>query len=138
MDRRALLFAAVLAITGSACSRGNPYSGRINKRFIYSPDLTHAAVVADHTLMQQRWLGAPKPVGKKTTLSMVRGEKPYIQRPATGPNPEIIFLAASCPSSDFSVKWVDNAHLQITVQGCTTANINEKKAQIADVSIDFM
>ncbi len=131
------LFAAALTIAASGCSKGNPYAGQINKHFLYSPDRTHAAVVVDRTLMQERWLRSRKTVGKETILSLVRAEKPYTERPSTSPNPEMVFLTASCPNSDFSVTWADNSHLDVAVEGCTTGNLKEKKAQVADVSINY-
>src|SRR5690348_5994323 len=129
MDRnKTLLFAAMLTITGFACSSGKPYTAQRNVQFAFSPDRKYEAVVRDRTLMQKRWLRAPQSVGKETTLSMIRNGDAYT---ATGPSPETTFLTASCPSSDFSIKWADNSHLAVTVQGCPTANITDKKAQIA-------
>jgi hypothetical protein len=131
-----LLFGVVVTVIACACSRSSHVT-RMEKKFIFSPDRTYSLVLTDSTVLHRQWLFA-QAQRRETTLSIVRGEHPLTERPATGPNPERTFLAAWCPGSDFSFRWVDNSHIDVTVRGCTTAQIIDKKETIDGVAVNYM
>jgi len=138
MGRRLLVFSAVLAMLTCVYLARSSYALHGIKTATYSPDRMYGAIVDGRAIVRKRWrLGRPTEQ-RDTTLSIVRAENPYTERPSTGPNPERSFLTASCPSSDFTLKWVDNSSLEVTIQGCTPAQISDKKAQIGDVSIRYL
>ena len=138
MRRQSLLLCAALVLVTSACSSTSSYVANEEKRYIYSPNRTYAAIVADRTVVQKRFWYFRGADRRETIVSVVRGETPYTERAMTGPNPERTFLAATCPSSSFALSWADDSRIDVAVQGCAERQMNKKDASAGMVSVNYM
>jgi len=87
MGRRLLVFSAVLAMLTCVYLARSSYALHGIKTATYSPDRMYGAIVDGRAIVRKRWrLGRPTEQ-RDTTLSIVRAENPYTERPSTGPNP---------------------------------------------------